>query len=383
MNETAFEKACPAMLNCALEDSCEFEHDEEAAKAKDDDSFEYVGLKLIFLVVIFVLGLGGGLLPLYLRSLTKTDAFMSLLNAFSGGIFLTTGLTHILPHVVESGAKVDYGEYPLPYALVMLGYMAIFMVERVLFHSHAHTLETEDEHDQVHELHNHSHGGHDNGHGHGHGGHGHGHGNGDESKLMPPVSKKTNPNAFINSLVLLVAISMHAILAGISLGMQSSRSNLITIMVAICSHKAPAAFSIGSKFIRNGMAFRQVLMLVVIFSLVTPLGIAIGIGVGTSSPMAALILEGLAAGTFIYVGAAEISTDEFETTARACDEAHTQLLTKNKSSVNDEEGGGKDGGHTHRVHAPPGRVARFAAFSAYAFGCLVILLSNLAPHADH
>jgi hypothetical protein len=44
----------------------------------------------------------------------------------------------------------------------------------------------------------------------------------------------------------------------------------------------------------------------------------------------------------------------------------------------DEEGGD----HTHRVHAPPGRMARLGAFTAYASGCFVILLSNLAPHAD-
>ena len=50
-------------------------------------------------------------------------------------------------------------------------------------------------------------------------------------------------------------------------------------------------------------------------------------------------------------------------------------------------GGDEEGGdHTHRVHAPPGRMARLGAFtayaSAYASGCLVILLSNLEPHAD-
>jgi hypothetical protein len=50
-----------------------------------------------------------------------------------------------------------------------------------------------------------------------------------------------------------------------------------------------------------------------------------------------------------------------------------------KVGSSDEEGGAA---HTHRVHAPPGRLARLGAFSAYAFGCFVILLTNLAPHAD-
>ena len=61
-------------------------------------------------------------------SLVHADGLMSLINAFSGGVFLTAGLTHILPHVIESAAEVDHGDYPLPYALVVIGYLLIFLV---------------------------------------------------------------------------------------------------------------------------------------------------------------------------------------------------------------------------------------------------------------
>jgi zinc transporter 1/2/3 len=159
---------------------------------------------------------------------------------------------------VESGASVDHGEYPLPYALVLLGYMAIFLVERVLFHSHAHTLESEDEDLDGTEMHNgHSHGG--------HGGHGHGHGGAVKSLVagapagaVDAAAPKKVRDGFKKSLVLLFAISLHAILAGVSLGIQAERSKVITVLIAICSHKAPAAFSIGSKFMRNGGAAAQV-----------------------------------------------------------------------------------------------------------------------------
>jgi zinc transporter 1/2/3 len=56
--------------------------------------------------------------------------------------------------------------------------------------------------------------------------------------------------------------------------------------------------------LRDGMELWQVLSLVLIFACVTPVGVAIGIGVGSKSSLAALILEGLAAGTFIYIGGA-------------------------------------------------------------------------------
>ena len=69
---------------------------------------DYVGLKMGLAVVIFVEALIGGLLPLFfIKNLAKADSIMSLLNAFSGGVFITAGLTHILPHVVESQADVD------------------------------------------------------------------------------------------------------------------------------------------------------------------------------------------------------------------------------------------------------------------------------------
>ena len=178
---------------------------------------------------------------------------------------------------------------------------------------------------------------------------------------------------FLNSMVILLAISLHAVLAGITLGVQGERSNVITIAVAICSHKAPAAFSIGAKFLRDGMPVKLVLPLIGAFSLVTPVGIGIGICIGSAKPVLRLILEGLAAGTFIYVGATEITTDEFEMIARSCQTLHGSAP---KVAIDVE-----DGHHTHRVHGAPGRMARLTAFSAYAAGCLVIMLSNLAPHA--
>jgi zinc transporter ZupT len=74
---------------------------EEVVVTSTKSSSEHVGLKVICLAVIFAEALLGGVLPLFLvKYLAKTDALMALMNAFSGGVFLTAGLTHILPHVV-------------------------------------------------------------------------------------------------------------------------------------------------------------------------------------------------------------------------------------------------------------------------------------------
>ena len=77
--------------------------------------------------------------------------------------------------------------------------------------------------------------------------------------------------------------------------------------------------------------------------------------------MTLLILEGLSAGTFLYIGATEVSTDAFETCARACGEIRTGdkggKWTESGVSICDEP---------VVVHGAPSRVDRFWAFSAYS-----------------
>ena len=376
LTEAQFHEACPALLMCAAEATCEFEH-EVAHTDEDVDSTAHLGLKIGLLAGIFALSLVGGLAPLAIKNIVKVDGLLALVNCFSGGVFLCAGLTHILPHVVEHGASVKgYGEYPLPYVLVMLGYMLVFLVERVVFHIHKHA----EEHDE-------DEGGHGHGHGHGHGSAGHSQNGSDSHKLLAGDANSlanadalriAHRHALYASVSVLVAISLHAVLAGVSLGMQGSTSRVAAVAVAICSHKGPAAFSVGSKFLRSGLPTSQVVALVLAFTLVTPFGIVVGILSGGASPIAKLVLEGLGCGTFLYIGATEISSDEFEMTARACDEMH------GPSAAGLQAGDAEKAGHahTHHSHEPPSRSARLLAFSAYALGVFAILMSNFAPHAD-
>ena len=141
---------------------------------------------------------------------------MSICNAFSGGVFLTAGLTHILPHVVESSAEVDHGDYPLPYVLVILGYMLIFLVERVIFHTHGHSLDDHDTHD-----HSHSHDAH--GHSHSHASHKKPPSSANDESSIPLVNGDTHHTIkFLNSMVILLAISSMRC-SGNHLGVQGER----------------------------------------------------------------------------------------------------------------------------------------------------------------
>lgn len=279
---------------------------------------------------------------------------------------------------------------PLSYTLVVLGYILVFFVERVLFHTHSHS-----------EMDHEGHGAHSHGHGHAHGGHGHGdsaHGHkGSEDDPEAPKTfddavtvsehKQHSSNNFYNAFVILFAISLHAVLAGVSLGVQHEFDSIIALTTAICSHKAPAAFSIGAKFIKYGLTRFESLVLIVLFACVTPLGICIGLAANQAGGLTLLILEGLSAGTFLYIGATEVSTDEFETCARACGEIRTGV----KSGKGGSGKGGMESGtgvalceESVIVHGAPSRVDRFWAFSAYSIGCFVIFMSALAtPEHSH
>jgi len=366
-----FANGCAGILRCAADEECEFDTSTSSASTSESTgASKLLGFKSAMGGAILAEAFVGGMAPTFLaKVLTNTiDEALGLMNAFSGGIFLSAGLTHILPHVIEASASVTWSPqaYPLPYALVCLGYMLIFFVERVLFHTHGHTLEEHD-HDEEHDA---EEGGNANTAKHSHS-HSHSH-----APVIAQKEKSAKPrrrrmtDAEMAPYVLLIAVSLHAILAGVSLGVQSTRTNITAVAIAIISHKAPAAFSIGFAFYKSGVTtYKHMCAIMFAFACVTPLGIAIGVGIGSSSPTASLILEGLAAGSFIYVGATEIATDEFETSAEACGDKHG-LQAEHIA-------------HSHRVHQAPDRKNRLKKFFAYAAGVGTILLAGLATHDDH
>lgn len=112
--------------------------------------------KLVVMAGFVVVTLLFGLMPMYFYRYLSNQTALDIVNAFSGGVFLCAGLAHILPEALEAYEETDLHKrthYPVPYIMVLLGYMTILFVERVAFAGQS--------------LHH--------GHAHGHG-HGHGHG---------------------------------------------------------------------------------------------------------------------------------------------------------------------------------------------------------------
>jgi zinc transporter 1/2/3 len=366
LTEAEFTSACPELLKCAVDAECAFEHaEEEHDEATKNPSKSYTTLKAGLAAAVFGESMFGWMIPMVSEAVAGRKArwVMSLLNAFSGGVFLSAGLTHLFPHLMEyqEQVKITPAGYPAGFALALTGYLLVFFVERVLFHIHGHAI-----HPNGHDNHccetdsgpekyaeeGKKKGGEDH-----HHGHGHSHEHGGEAQSCKDLRASKRPY------ILLAAISVHSVLAGLTLGVQKSRQNILTIFTAIAAHKAPAALSIGSSFV-NGKASKMVsITSMIVFSLTTTCGIFIGMGLGSVSIETVFVLEALASGTFLYGGTSEIVADEFEMSDRDCDE--------------------HGGDHVKKVHAGRSLSQRLALFTAYAGGAGVILLSNLSLDGEH
>mmetsp|Transcript_11672 Transcript_11672/g.26683 ORF Transcript_11672/g.26683 Transcript_11672/m.26683 type:complete len:629 (+) Transcript_11672:79-1965(+) len=132
----------------------------------------------------------------------------------------------------------------------------------------------------------------------------------DKAKKKADAMLGSNPLA---PYLLLAALGLHSIFAGLALGVTKEMAELVSLVVAICAHKAVAALALGSSFLENGVSRKKAMPLLVFFSTITPVGVAIGIGiVSVNLNQTSAILQGLAVGTFVYVGASEVVPKEFE-----------------------------------------------------------------------
>jgi len=119
-------------------------------------------------------------------------------------------------------------------------------------------------------------------------------------------------------LILLIILSVHSVLAGTAMGLESSLFSTIIVFVAIIAHKFFAAFALGISMQDSNVTGSTFQRRMITFSLMTPLGIVVGAVLSQIlESNAALTIEAVfgavAAGTFIYVAVLEIIDDVFAT----------------------------------------------------------------------
>lgn len=119
---------------------------------------------------------------------------------------------------------------------------------------------------------------------------------------------------FLVAIVIFVGLSFHSIMEGLAIG--ASSKPVWDILIAIVAHKGLAAFALGQELLHHRVVapvrFR---FCIVLFSLMTPLGIAIGATIldqGKGETLLSGVCSALAAGTFLYVTMMEILPQELQ-----------------------------------------------------------------------
>uniref|UniRef100_A0A674I3E9 Solute carrier family 39 member 1 n=1 Tax=Terrapene triunguis TaxID=2587831 RepID=A0A674I3E9_9SAUR len=130
----------------------------------------------------------------------------------------------------------------------------------------------------------------------------------------PHLPADFRAHSSFRSFVLFLSLSVHSLFEGLAVGLQDTESKVLQICIAILVHKSVIAVSLSLLLLQSQVPTRWFVALIGTFALMSPLGIAVGIVMmqnpGPSSTMAQCLLEGIAAGTFVYITFLEILPHE-------------------------------------------------------------------------
>lgn len=125
------------------------------------------------------------------------------------------------------------------------------------------------------------------------------------------VSSQSALRAFI----LVFSLSLHSVFEGLAVGLLEEGKEVLELCLALMIHKSIISFSLAFKLSQGRLRRSVVAGCLLLFASMSPLGIGLGMGLTETkaSPqhqLARSTLEGLAAGTFIYITFMEILPHE-------------------------------------------------------------------------
>jgi len=212
---------------------------------------------ILYTAGIFLVAIIGGLPPIFRK---WSDRQLHLFIAFGAGVFLGAIFLHLLPEAFSEG-PVDIAS-----SMVLFGFVIILLVERILLGSHKF------------------HCGDSCGHRH-----------------------------QVIGMVALIGLSVHSFTEGFGLGVGTIDAEVgFIIFIAIIAHKAIAAFSLSTIFQLAKFSVKKTLGLILLFSLMAPVGAFISLPfIQSLREISLAIPTGITAGTFLYVAALDMIPEAF------------------------------------------------------------------------
>ncbi|XP_074838445.1 zinc transporter ZIP2 [Carettochelys insculpta] len=277
-----------------------------------------LAVKVGCLLALLLLTLLCGLLPVQLRWFHRAAAtgwhrrLLSFIGCMAGGIFLGACLMHTVANALtdlqeqvaqwlqpaglgqnltgsqnnssRAGACVAELAYPLPELVIALGFFLVFLTESLVLQCRPAGSPGKEPDPDLH-----SHG--------------------------APAPGDPSAGSF-RALALFATLALHAVFEGLAVGVQPAEEGALQLCLAVLAHKAVIAFGLGLRLAQGGVGPRWRLLYLAVFALMSPAGLAVGIGLSLSGSttggggLAVALLEGLAAGTFLYITFLEILPHE-------------------------------------------------------------------------
>ncbi|XP_030622007.1 zinc transporter ZIP1 [Chanos chanos] len=270
-------------------------------------------VKVGALVGLLLLTLLCGFIPARLKWFRETSGtemhriMLSLISCFAGGVFLAACLLDIIPDYLSDmseelrtqGLDVNF---PLPEFIMACGFFAVLILEKTVLSFSAQR--SEESAPLLVSP-----------------GHGHDHGTVyDPEGSARHVHVDLHAHSSFRSFMLFLSLSLHSVFEGLAIGLQTTDTKVLEICIAILIHKSIIVFSLSVKLVQSQVKPLWVVGYVCIFAAMSPLGIAVGILVTEaqleSGVLIQAVLEGLAAGTFVYITFLEILPHELNSPER-------------------------------------------------------------------
>ncbi len=208
--------------------------------------------KMTCALALFAAAILAGIIPLFVGD--RHPRALCLFEAIASGVFLGAALFHMLPAAQISFKALSYASYPFAILFCVIGFLFLLVVERIV--------------------------------------------NANSDRMAAHR---------LTALLLMIMLSLHSLIEGAALGINSVFSNAMVIFVAIMAHKSTAAFALGVTIVRGYTSKARSIMMLIGFSLMSPVGVLLAALVSSvvqssAGNLAEAVFNAFAAGSFLYIG---------------------------------------------------------------------------------
>jgi zinc transporter 1/2/3 len=209
--------------------------------------------KIIAAILIFITSLVAVIYPIKVRARPEHKPSLEAADAFASGIFLGAALFHMLPDAISVFATtLGHTDYPLAELFCACGFLLLLFLERL-------------------------------------------------SQSTIRAKKSVNTLPYMITLILVI----HSLIEGTVLGINTTYETAAIIFLAIIVHKSSESFALAVILNPTQLALKHIVLIVSLFSLMTPIGILLGTLLTSielrSTQLLTAGFNAFAAGTFLYM----------------------------------------------------------------------------------